>query len=412
MGYLTLGVLALTVIALGFGALFGMMRGRNRAILRLALVLVCIVLAILLRGVATDIIMDINFGGETIKEMLTESLTSGETALPESMQNLVFTLVEILIGLIAFFLLFFVLRLITWILVFPICKIFVKKGAKKRKGFGALIGLVQGILIAVTVWGPATGLVTQMNKLSKIEIQGERMMEIPAELGMDEYVNSPFAKVYNALGGWLFDILSSTKTDDGKKVSIEDTCDVVDAIAGVSGAVTDLQKTIKLVGDENATPQEQIDAMHSVGDLLIQLDTKLDDLSTDAKTLVNDLLNDAKEMLKDGETGEIPPEVEKIFDDIDIDKLNLDSLGNAVKGIANYIRKTADDYTGSEVVTQNDADSIVNGLAGTSLIFGLADMGKIIPIKTEHSHMFSTAVENTTLSAEDKSVLRSLLGLS
>ncbi len=412
MGYLTLGVLALTVIALGFGTLFGMMRGRNRALLRLVLIIVCVGLAIALRGVVSDVIMGIDFGGETLKDMLSESLMQGDTALPESMQNLIFALVEVCIGLIAFFLLFFVLRFITWVLVYPICKIFVKKGEKKRKGFGALIGLAQGLIIAVAVWGPATGMITQINKLSQVEMQGERVMQLPEELDMDGYVNSPFGKVYNAMGGWLFDIVSSTETEDGKSVSIEDTCDVVQTLAGVSEAVNDLQTGIELIGNEDATTEEQMQAMQDVGDMLIALDAQIGALSDEAKELVNDLLADVKELMKN-EDGDVPPEIEAIFDEIDVNNLNLDTLGAAIKAIATYIQKTSDGYVG-EGVTQDEVNTIVNGFAGSSFILGFAqsESNLTIPIDEEHKPMFQTAVDNTTLSTEDKDALRSLLGLN
>ena len=411
MGYLTLGVLILTVVGLGFGALFGMLRGRNRAILRLVLIVVSVALAIALRGVVTDLIMDIDFGGGTLKQMLSESFTQGDSALPESFQTLIFSLIEVMIGLIAFFLLFIVLRLLTWMIVYPICKIFVKKGEKKRKGFGALIGLAQGLIIAVAVWGPFTGIIMQMDKLSKIEMQGERVVQLPDELGVDEYVNSPFGKVYNGMGGWLFDILSSTTTEDGKSVSIEDTCDVVEALAGVGDVVNDLQGSIELIGKADATNKERMDAMKGVGQKLIELDEKIESLSDDAKTLVNDLLADTKELLKD-ENGEIPPEIEEIFNDIDVDNLNLGALGGAVNGVANYLEKTDEDYTGTEEVTQDEVNAIVNGLASSSLVLGLAETGNIVTIDTEHQAMFSTAVDNTTLSAEDKDALRTLLGLN
>ena len=125
MGYVTLAMLAFTAAALLFGAFFGMIRGRNRAILRLILVVISVVIAIALRGVLTDILMDLDLGDGTMKEMLMESFTSGDTEMPESMINLVFVLVEIIIGIMAYFVAFIAVRFVSWMLLYPILKIFV-----------------------------------------------------------------------------------------------------------------------------------------------------------------------------------------------------------------------------------------------------------------------------------------------
>ena len=122
MGYVTIAILALTAVGLLFGTLFGAMRGRNRAILRLILVLGCVVAAILLRGIVVDFVMDVNVGEGTLKEELVASFTEGDMNMPQSMQDLIVTLVEILIGLVAFFILFIALRLVSWMIIFPICK--------------------------------------------------------------------------------------------------------------------------------------------------------------------------------------------------------------------------------------------------------------------------------------------------
>ena len=110
MGYLTLGILAITVYQLIMGALSGLMRGRNRAILRLGLVIASAFLAIALRGMVIKAVMGIEFEGQTLDQMLMGLLNNGEVALPESLQNLALVLVEIVIGLLTYFILFFILH--------------------------------------------------------------------------------------------------------------------------------------------------------------------------------------------------------------------------------------------------------------------------------------------------------------
>ena len=119
--------------------------------------------------------MDLELGDGTLKEMLAEAFTSGDMELPSSMINLIFTLIEIIIGIVAYFVAFIALRLVSWILLYPILKIFVKKGAKKRKAWGALIGMLQGVLVAFFICSPITGLLAQVGKLSTLEMDGKKL---------------------------------------------------------------------------------------------------------------------------------------------------------------------------------------------------------------------------------------------
>ena len=215
MNTIAMGILIFTLVSLLFGALYGRMRGRNRAILRLALIVLSVVLAILLRGTVVDAIMGINVGDGTIKESMSSAFGD---SLPESMQSLIFALVEIMIGLMAFFLLFIALQFVTWLILFPILKIFVKKGENKRKGAGALVGLAQGLVIAFVICAPLTGILVQIDKIASIEMNGKPLVKLPEELGISEFVSSAPGKVYNSTGGWFFNVVSSTKDENGNKV--------------------------------------------------------------------------------------------------------------------------------------------------------------------------------------------------
>ena len=198
MGIITIVVLALTALGLGFGALWGCGRGLYRATLRLGLVLFAIILAVLLRGVVTDALMGIEVDGQPLDQMLASEM-GGDGEMPESMVNLILALVKSVIAMVAFLVVYFVLRLFTWAVVYPICKIWVKKGPKieeeevsyeqavangfegteeeyalsltmkkpqykKRKGYGALVGLGQGIIVAFALIAPLTGMMKQVQR--------------------------------------------------------------------------------------------------------------------------------------------------------------------------------------------------------------------------------------------------------
>ena len=411
MNYITLGIVGLSVFFLGTGALYGMSRGLKRSSVRLSLVLISIVLAVLLRKTFVNIFMDISIGGETLNEVLVSALNEGE-ALPPSMQNLVFALVEILIGLVAYFVIFAAINLLTLIIVFPILKIFIKKEEPKRKGFGAIVGLVQGAILAFAFCSPVTGLIIQVDKLSQVKMDGETLIEIPAEIGIEDYVKSFPCKVYDKTGGWFFDLLTTTKTDDGTKVSIEDTVDVVLTVTDIANTATELSDSIDLMTNAT-TPQEQILAMKNLGDSLIEIGNSIDSLSDDAKEMVNGLIDSVKDMLsKEGETD---PALEEALANFDINSIDLSGAGSAMKGIATYIEKTNPEFANNTPVTQEDVNLIVNGLAENNFVLAMISGGEETPVlidATEHSDMFISAIEATSIPAEDKDVLKAIFGLN
>ena len=417
MGYISLGILAFTAISLIFGWLFGLMRGRNRAILRLCLIVLSIVIAIFARETVVGIVMNLDLGGQTIPDMINEALNSGETQLPQAIQDIVFALVEIIIGLVAFFIILLALSFVTWLIVFPICKIFVRKGAKKRVFAGGFVGLLQGLVIAFVVCAPLTGIIIQVDKVAGVQMQGKPLFEIPAEVGTDEYIASAPGKIYDATGSWFFDIVTSTKDASGKNVSIDDTCDVVVAVAGIADSVTQLTSKVDSMTSETATPQEKVDTMKSVGDSLVEIGNSLEDLSGDAQAIVNDLVSSVKEMISGGSEEPLPPEIEELLTDFKVEDLKLASAGHAINGIASYIEKTSDEFETTEPVTQEDVNNIVNGLADNTFIVDLiAGEGEsapqIIEVSEENKAMFEDAVNNTTLDEEQKNTLRELFGIA
>lgn len=182
-------VIILLAVALLFGTLFGMMRGRNRSILRLILIIGCIAGAVCLVPMIKEIVMEIDTGKGTLGEMLTAMEGEGGGNVPQEMLDISSALMTA-ISLLIFILVFNVLRFVSWLIIFPICKIFVKKDLIKKKGFGAIIGLVQGLVIAFAVLVPLNGLIGELHTISSTEIEGKTMIEIPAELGLDKYEDS------------------------------------------------------------------------------------------------------------------------------------------------------------------------------------------------------------------------------
>jgi flagellar biosynthesis/type III secretory pathway M-ring protein FliF/YscJ len=80
-----------------------------------------------------DTVMGIKVGGKTLKATIAGAFSTGGMEFPESIQNLVFALVEIIIGMVAYFVILIVLRLVSWIILFPLLKIFVKREENKNE---------------------------------------------------------------------------------------------------------------------------------------------------------------------------------------------------------------------------------------------------------------------------------------
>ena len=410
MPNLTTIILLLTAVFLVLGFLFGFLRGFNRSVLRALLVIASLVLAFAFRGVVTNILMGLDIGGQTLKDSLVSAFSDG--SLPASLQNLVMVLAEIMIGIVAFLAVFFVLCFITWLIVFPILKIFVRKGVHKRRILGAVVGVLQGFVMAFAFCAPVTGLVVQVDKISQLELEGKPVIEIPAEIGIPEYIESAPGKFYNSIGGWFFDMLSSGQTEDGKNLSVEDAVSIVVTVGDIANSVTEVENSMNVMTQEGATPQQRVDAMDSLGDSLIAIGESINDLSDDAKEIVNDVVSSIKDMAG----GDLDPAIEEALNDFDIEQIDIAAAGEAMKGISSYIKKTSDEFEDQGEVVQADVDKIVGGLADNPLILSMVTQGEEVPTMIEiededHKQLFTNAINGTTLDADDKDALKKLFGL-
>jgi len=410
MPNLTTIILLLTAVFLVLGFLFGFLRGFNRSVLRALLVIASLVLAFAFRGVVTNILMGLDIGGQTLKDSLVSAFSDG--SLPASLQNLVMVLAEIMIGIVAFLAVFFVLCFITWLIVFPILKIFVRKGVHKRRILGAVVGVLQGFVMAFAFCAPVTGLVVQVDKISQLELEGKPVIEIPAEIGIPEYIESAPGKFYNSIGGWFFDMLSSGQTEDGKNLSVEDAVSIVVTVGDIANSVTEVENSMNVMTQEGATPQQRVDAMDSLGDSLIAIGESINDLSDDAKEIVNDVVSSIKDMAG----GDLDPAIEEALNDFDIEQIDIAAAGEAMKGISSYIKKTSDEFEDQGEVVQADVDKIIGGLADNPLILSMVTQGEEVPTMIEiededHKQLFTNAINGTTLDADDKDALKKLFGL-
>lgn len=188
MNYIELAVWATAVSALVLGIILGLIRGSRRAILRLSLVLVCVLVAFLLKDWLANIVLSINITDEsgnalTVQQYIINMLPA---EVQKAGETIVIPLVRTIMGVVAFLWVFSALCSFTWMVVFPICKIFVKPKAvvdaggvpvkdangkvvrKKHAAIGGAVGAVQGIVVALCICIPIVGLAVQSNRVLTI----------------------------------------------------------------------------------------------------------------------------------------------------------------------------------------------------------------------------------------------------
>lgn len=412
MSYVTIGVLALTAIAIIFGMFWGMGRGVNRSILRLILIIACVVGAVFLRPILVEVIMGIDIGEGTIADMIAEGFTQGGQTMPESMTNLVDALVQILLELASYFIIFFALRFISWTLIFPICKIFVRKEAKKKKGLGALVGLVQGLVIAFAVVVPLNGLAVDLEKISKIETEGKPLIEIPAEVGLSDHVASSTNNIYDTIGGWYYDMLTTTKNKEGKDVTLSGACSAMGAMTEIGTVFGEegLTKGMKTLSDPDATAEQKVNTLTQVSQKIRESANSLNGLDENGREIFNDVLADLKEFV-----GEQGGENSAMFENLSIETLSLGDVADCLEGLATYIEKTRVNISS---VTQEDVDKIVDNFVESEFLInmligdGMGTVGVIYQVENTDGDKFISAIDGTELTLAQKIALKNAFGVN
>ena len=357
---LTYSILGFTVLCLLGGFLFGLIRGFNRALMRLILVVASIAGAWFLRGVIVNLLLKININGKKLEEMITSAFTSSGD-IPESMSDLILVFVKILANVIAFMALFFVIRSITGFIFYPLLKLLVKKGENKKAILGAVIGLVQGVIVAFVMCVPLTGLAIQTNELvqsiSEIKnedgsaIVNEEMTTQIENLGIVEYQNSAIGKIYDKCGSWFYNALSTTKDTDGDDISLDSAVKAVQAGVKVYNSLQSNIDTINnSLNNGDGMTAESKDAVISILDTIAEVQNgELQDEST--KKVVNTLIKSVAEMAG-GDSNSI-----KISDDFDIADLDTESAKGAVEVL--YSVNDREDKT----LTEEEIKTMTAGVA-------------------------------------------------
>lgn len=411
MGITSIAFISILALCVVVDTLLGLIRGRNRSLLRLALVVVSAIISLLVYKPITNAIINANFGEFSINELMLETLANSDTPLPESIYNFVFALSQIVLGVFVFILVFLAVKFLTWLIAFPILKIFVPCEEQKNRGLGALVGFAQGLLVAIIVCGCVSGFLVEGTKVTAMKLDGEQVFELPDELGIQEYAGSPTAKFFDATGGWIFDIVSTTTDASGRKVSITSIGNTAITLLNVTNEMTNAYTNLETLG--NSADGAKSESLKNIGDAFINVGTAIEELDEDSKILVNDLINDVKDVAATA-LGEIPPELETLIDNIDVEEVKIKSAGEALNAMAKYVE---DGYANNGIapnLTQEDADDIVNGIADNMFLLDLLGTKDITLLDVDdlNADKFKTAIENANLTQEEMDMLRNMFDLN
>ena len=398
MDILSTVILGITAFFLLFGLLFGVKRGAFRSIVRLILVGASFAVAYFGKSTYVKAIWEIELEGQTIGAALSSGLGEGA-----AFAGVLIPLIESLLGVILFILVFIALKIVTVILFFFIA-FFLPKPS--NRGLGALIGLVQGALIAFCICAPLNGIIGNAAQLMNLELGGEPVISAEdkamlKENGIDfeAYMDGPVCGLYTSLGDSFYRGLASSQTEDGKNVSLSGTVEAIEAGTKFIGALESVS-TIDMSNGLTAESREELLATFK------ELDTIKDGMSEDAKETINTLITT---VIQDaaGEA-EIPEEVVEILENLDFANINFEQEGGLVIDFMDYAE------SGEESdVTVTD---LVNGLAESTVILPMieemtaAEGGELELPEAQKAE--AIAAINNLQDAEMQETLRKIFGLN
>lgn len=337
MEYLVIAALIAPVV---IGFLLGLMRGSRRSILRLVLIILCVVAAFLLKNTVTNQALAINVNGQPLSEFIIASFGDKFVAI----SDVLMPIASLIVAVILFLLMFLLLEFVSWAIIFPICKIFVKKARKKEDGtygrkhalLGGIIGIVQGAIVGLVMCITLNGLfynvsnvTNAINSLNENGGSGEAnaivmMADAEGEQGegadpskkqpsfnlelLTTYSDSKVCQTLNKTGGLkMFDFVASMKTEGGKKITLTGQ---LDALTGV----VKMAKELMSIGDMQMVGGLTGDLATDIAAIFNRLDAIYGNLSGESKETIGDLTKVVAGLLPTDQLG------------ISLDGLNLGSV--------------------------------------------------------------------------------------
>ena len=435
--YFILAILALTAVPIVLGVLLGLLRGSRRALLRLILIVVCIVVAVFVCGSVTNMVVEVDISGYVEGAEGTMTVTDYVAQmLGEDLQDLgdyVVPIIQSLVKIVLFLTIFFVLWFFSWLIIYPLCKLFVKPKKvldsngrmkkKKHRLLGGLFGLIQGVAVALCVCIVFNGLFFVGGQLMEIsegiqyinentsegepstyaeegdsteEGSGSIFGDIDFKAWLEEYKSSSIAQIYDKVGSKPFAWLTKVETKDGRTVTLSGQMEALDGIVDIACEfikISDLD----------------FDNLYVEGNI----------------TTITEILNNIQS-IKEGLSEEANNTVEGILDvlgksfGIDIKRfygINFATEAEAFSKLSEYKDKDFSKMTAEEI--KNAAVDIVNSVGKSELLMDILeeqdiDVGNGLSDAQidEINNVLDEMIENKELDEEVANRLREIFGLT
>lgn len=361
MEIITLVIIALSILSIGLGLLLGLFRGFGNSLLRLALIVACIIFAFIFKGTLTNFILNYKINDVTIEATIIQSI-------PEEYRNvseIIIPILKILAGIIAFLIIFIVLQIITYI-VFKILKIFINKIGKKNKLFGLIVGGVQGVLVALTLCVPLSGLINNVNKISNTKVyDNEKKEDVclidlskfdeSTNLGLNKYPSSDIGKIYINNFDFLFKMLSSTTNANNEKITLDGQIDALVSTVKIANEVMKISN-VDFSSGLNANN------VSDVTDMLRNLQTIKDSLDDESINTINQLVNTIANNISD--------EANVDLSDFDLGTINFNTEANVIDEVYKA--------SSSENIDDVDFTDLINNLKDSTLILPLVSSSDVV----------------------------------
>ena len=342
--------------------------------------------------------------------------------------------------MIVYIVLVLVLQFISYIIVYPICKIFVKKppkGQRKRLA-GGLVSLAMSLVMCIAVFAPLGGLLGNVGELlvsvqevSKIaddanssynddgliklssgnvvfaeEDNGsgnngaDDAMKIISDIGLDTYKTSFIGKFYSFTGGWFFKAVSTVKDEKtGKKTNFDAQ---IGALNGAIKLATEVMEISKMDFETMFTSGNSDDLIASMA----KLDELKDDLTAEQKEALTDMVkNTITEILP----SDVQEELGIDFSNFDISEISFESEAKLFTDISKLSGNSEGVLTDAELTT------LVDDFANSKIMLSVLDKGAgselQMDLEPSQKSVVENAIKNGNYDNKTKESLSKLFGI-
>lgn len=421
MSIIDLGMLGIGAVIILSGFLYGFKRGFKKALLRLVILGVCVALSFLYREKISDIALNTPISeGKSLLELLTESFSSGENAEQmEGLLNVITNILKMVIQIFVFIICFYVLKIVSMIIYWIFSGIITSREKRKvrnshqvegnkidetkvkyevkknrKKWFGSLVGIGQGILIIIFVVGPLNGLVVNISSLikslSEVEMEGTKIIDentvgVLDNVGLFDYGNSSISKVYTLLGDGVYKEVSKIEDENGNTVNIKSQIEAIDGGVKMVDVMSGLSNLDTSEGFTADTKDELVNIFN-------ELDEIKENMSEEGVEQLDNLIKDV-----------VSPMLGEAAEDLPI---NLDEISFAEVDFSNEA-EVIDSFYGLMEKAENgeelDTDEVLE-----EVITNLSDSNLILPILSQVVEGLPEE-EQLNLSEEDKNKVEEII---